>query len=136
MHGQSVIARKRCAAAVLAGFGRAYWTPKWSRFVLTVDDLETLVEGLTEEGVEFRNDIVENQGRKQILCSDPSGNIVELFQAPQSLRLIGYHDRISQVSHRSHKPSMKWPPSTSSSSSVARALLRGYLRAADECECA
>jgi catechol 2,3-dioxygenase-like lactoylglutathione lyase family enzyme len=53
----------------------------WSRFVLTVDDLEAQVERLREQGVEFRNDIVENQGRKQILCSDPSGNIVELFQA-------------------------------------------------------
>ncbi len=51
----------------------------WSRFVLTVDDLEAQVERLREQGVEFRNDIVENQGRKQILCSDPSGNIVELF---------------------------------------------------------
>jgi hypothetical protein len=82
MHGQSVIAGKRCAATVLAGFGPPYWIPNWSRFVLTVDDLETQVEGLREEGVEFRNDIVENQGRKQILCSDPSGNIVELFQVP------------------------------------------------------
>ncbi len=54
----------------------------WSRFVLTVDDLEAQVERLREQGVEFRNDIVENQGRKQILCSDPSGNVIELFQAP------------------------------------------------------
>ena len=53
----------------------------WSRFVLTVDDLEAQVERLKEQGVEFRNDIVENQGRKQILCSDPSGNVIELFQA-------------------------------------------------------
>lgn len=54
----------------------------WSRFVLTVDDLEAQVERLREQGVEFRNDIVENQGRKQILCSDPSGNVIELFEAP------------------------------------------------------
>jgi len=47
-----------------------------------VDDLEAQVARLREQGVEFRNDIVENQGRKQILCSGPSGNIVELFQAP------------------------------------------------------
>ena len=46
----------------------------WSKFVLTFDDLES-------EGVEFRNEIVENDGRKQILCQDPSGNLVELFQA-------------------------------------------------------
>ncbi len=52
----------------------------WSRFVLTVDDLESYVSELKELGVEFRNDIVENQGRKQIICVDPSGNVIELFQ--------------------------------------------------------
>ena len=53
----------------------------WSRFVLIVDDLESLVSTLTEDGVVFRNDIVENQGRKQVLCADPSGNVIE-FQQP------------------------------------------------------
>ncbi len=52
----------------------------WSRFVLTVDDLESFVSKLADDGVEFRNDIVEQGGRKQILCLDPSGNLVELFQ--------------------------------------------------------
>ena len=52
----------------------------WSRFVLDVDDLESWVSRLKENGVEFRNDIVEQGGRKQILCVDPSGNVVELFQ--------------------------------------------------------
>ena len=58
-------------------------TPKpggWSRFVLTVDDLGSLVSKLKDDGVQFRNDIVEQGGRKQILCIDPSGNVVELFQ--------------------------------------------------------
>ena len=53
----------------------------WSRFVLTVDDLESFISELKDEGVEFRNDIVEQGGRKQILCLDPSGNVIELFQA-------------------------------------------------------
>ena len=53
----------------------------WSKFVLTFDDLESVVTKLKGEGVEFRNEIVENDGRKQILCQDPSGNLVELFQA-------------------------------------------------------
>jgi len=53
----------------------------WSRFVLTVDDLESFVSELKDKGVEFRNDIVEQSGRKQILCIDPSGNVIELFQA-------------------------------------------------------
>ncbi len=52
----------------------------WSRFVLIVDDLESLVSKLTDDGVTFRNDIVEGPGGKQILCKDPSGNVVELFQ--------------------------------------------------------
>ena len=53
----------------------------WSKFVLTFDDLESVVTKLKGEGVEFRNEIVENDGRKQILCQDPFGNLVELFQA-------------------------------------------------------
>ena len=53
----------------------------WSRFVLTVDDLASVVSRLRDDGVEFRNDIVEQGGRKQILCKDPSGNVIELFQA-------------------------------------------------------
>ena len=52
----------------------------WSRFVLTVDDLDSFVSKLKEDGVKFRNDIVEGPGGKQILCSDPAGNVVELFQ--------------------------------------------------------
>ena len=49
---------------------------------MSVDDLEVEVARLRSLGVEFRNDIVENQGRKQILCLDPSGNIVELSEVP------------------------------------------------------
>ncbi len=39
----------------------------WSRFVLMVDDLDSLVSKLTDEGVKFRNDIVEGPGGKQVL---------------------------------------------------------------------
>ena len=53
----------------------------WSRFALMVDDLESFVSKLTDDGVEFRNEIVEGPGGKQILCKDPSGNVVELFQS-------------------------------------------------------
>ncbi len=51
----------------------------WSRFALVVDDLESFVSKLTDEGVGFRNEIVEGPGGKQILCKDPSGNVVEPF---------------------------------------------------------
>lgn len=52
----------------------------WSRFVLTVEDLESYVSELREAGAEFRNDIVDGPGGRQTLCVDPSGNVIELFQ--------------------------------------------------------
>ena len=52
----------------------------WSRFLITVDDIESVVSRLKQNGVQFRNDIIEGPGGKQILCLDPSGNLVELFQ--------------------------------------------------------
>lgn len=52
----------------------------WARFVLRVADLEAMVTRLKEDGVEFRNTIVEGPGGKQILCCDPSGNLIELFE--------------------------------------------------------
>ena len=53
----------------------------WSRIVLTVDDLDGVVARLRDEGVTFRNDVVAGPGGRQILCEDPAGNLVELFQA-------------------------------------------------------
>ena len=52
----------------------------WSRFVLAFDDLDSIVSKLRGDGVTFKNDIVEGPGGKQILCADPSGNVIELFQ--------------------------------------------------------
>jgi catechol 2,3-dioxygenase-like lactoylglutathione lyase family enzyme len=52
----------------------------WNRFVLEVDDLTALVESLTAQGVAFRNTILEGPGGRQILCEDPSGNVIELFE--------------------------------------------------------
>ncbi|MDQ8732638.1 VOC family protein [Bradyrhizobium sp. LHD-71] len=53
----------------------------WNRFVIEVDDLQTMVSELRQLGVRFRNDIVVGPGGQQILCEDPSGNPIELFQA-------------------------------------------------------
>lgn len=52
----------------------------WNRFVLQVDDLAALVDTLKKQNVKFRNDIVSGPGGRQILCEDPSGNVIELFQ--------------------------------------------------------
>ena len=52
----------------------------WNRFVLQVEDLSGLVAKLQAENVRFRNEIVKGPGGSQILCEDPSGNVIELFQ--------------------------------------------------------
>jgi catechol 2,3-dioxygenase-like lactoylglutathione lyase family enzyme len=52
----------------------------WNRFVIEVENLDELVEALRRKSVPFRNEIVVGPGGKQILCEDPSGNAVELFE--------------------------------------------------------
>ena len=58
----------------------------WGRFVLTVYDLPGLVARLEADGVIFRNAIVEGPGGGQILCADPAGNVVELFEPRETKR--------------------------------------------------
>ena len=53
----------------------------WNRIVVEVEDLDVAVAGMRAGGVSFRNDIVAGPGGRQILCEDPSGNVVELFEA-------------------------------------------------------
>jgi catechol 2,3-dioxygenase-like lactoylglutathione lyase family enzyme len=53
----------------------------WNRMVLDTPDLKVDVDKLRKEGVRFRNDIIVGLGGSQILLDDPSGNVVELFQA-------------------------------------------------------
>lgn len=52
----------------------------WNRLVLQVEGLAALVTKLRAQGVKFRNEIVTGPAGSQILCEDPSGNAVELFQ--------------------------------------------------------
>jgi catechol 2,3-dioxygenase-like lactoylglutathione lyase family enzyme len=54
----------------------------WSRFQLEVDDLNGQVAALKAAGCTFRTGIIEGNGGRQALVEDPSGNVVELFQAP------------------------------------------------------
>ena len=53
----------------------------WNRFVIVVEDLDKFVSELRSQGVNFRNEIETNADRKQILCEDPSGNVIEIFQS-------------------------------------------------------
>lgn len=62
-------------------------TPKpggWNRFQLAVDDLDRTVDKLRDAGVEFRGDMITGRGGKHALAVDPSGNLVELFEAYES----------------------------------------------------
>jgi catechol 2,3-dioxygenase-like lactoylglutathione lyase family enzyme len=52
----------------------------WNRVHFLVDDVEKEVSRLRDAGAQFRNDIIEGPGGKQILLLDPSGNVIELFQ--------------------------------------------------------
>ncbi len=52
----------------------------WNRILLDFDDLESVVSKLKANGVKFRNDILDGVGGKQIICEDPSGNVIELTQ--------------------------------------------------------
>jgi catechol 2,3-dioxygenase-like lactoylglutathione lyase family enzyme len=52
----------------------------WNRFSLEVENLDEVVRALRERGAQFRNEIVDGVGGRQIIVDDPSGNPVELFQ--------------------------------------------------------
>jgi catechol 2,3-dioxygenase-like lactoylglutathione lyase family enzyme len=52
----------------------------WNRIHMIVDDIDVDVVRLRAAGAQFRNDVIEGPGGKQILVQDPSGNVVELFQ--------------------------------------------------------
>ncbi|HEY5889897.1 MAG TPA: VOC family protein [Acidimicrobiia bacterium] len=52
----------------------------WNRLVITVDDIHVTVERLRAAGTTFRNEVLLGPGGSQILCEDPSGNPIEIFQ--------------------------------------------------------
>lgn len=53
----------------------------WNRIILPSSGLEKDIDTLKEAGVKFRNSITTGPGGKQILIEDPSGNLIELFEA-------------------------------------------------------
>ena len=52
----------------------------WNRIQIEVEDIDTTVARLSEAGANFRNDIVEGVGGRQVVVEDPAGNPIELFQ--------------------------------------------------------
>jgi catechol 2,3-dioxygenase-like lactoylglutathione lyase family enzyme len=56
----------------------------WNRIHLIVEELDGTVADLKATGCHFRSDVIQGTGGKQILLEDPSGNLVELFEANTS----------------------------------------------------
>jgi uncharacterized protein YndB with AHSA1/START domain/catechol 2,3-dioxygenase-like lactoylglutathione lyase family enzyme len=52
----------------------------WNRLQLPVANLDSEIRRLRVAGCSFRSDVVEGRGGRQILLSDPSGNLIELFE--------------------------------------------------------
>ncbi|SDI95715.1 hypothetical protein SAMN05192558_104292 [Actinokineospora alba] len=55
-------------------------TPGGNRIHLIVADLDAEIARLRDAGLSFLNEVVAGPGGRQILLSDPAGNLVELFQ--------------------------------------------------------
>lgn len=53
----------------------------WNRFVVEVPDVEAAMAALAAQGGRFRSTPIEGPGGRQVLCEDPSGNPIELFEA-------------------------------------------------------
>jgi catechol 2,3-dioxygenase-like lactoylglutathione lyase family enzyme len=52
----------------------------WNRIHFVVDDLDAEIDRLGRAGLKPRNDVVSGPGGVQVLFSDPSGNLIELFR--------------------------------------------------------
>jgi predicted enzyme related to lactoylglutathione lyase len=53
----------------------------WNRFVIGVENIEASMTEIAAKGGRFRSDPIQGPGGRQVLCEDPSGNPVELFEA-------------------------------------------------------
>jgi catechol 2,3-dioxygenase-like lactoylglutathione lyase family enzyme len=61
--------------------GEAQKPGGWNRIHLLVEDLDGTIAALKSAHCHFRSDVIQGVGGKQILLEDPSGNLVELFEA-------------------------------------------------------
>jgi catechol 2,3-dioxygenase-like lactoylglutathione lyase family enzyme len=67
-------ARATPADAAIAGRNRIH---------LIVDNLDTEIDRLRGAGLSFSSDLISGPGGRQILLTDPAGNLIELFQPAQ-----------------------------------------------------
>jgi catechol 2,3-dioxygenase-like lactoylglutathione lyase family enzyme len=51
-----------------------------NRIHLIVTDLNAEIYRLREAGLSFRSDVIAGPGGRQILLTDPAGNLIELFE--------------------------------------------------------
>jgi catechol 2,3-dioxygenase-like lactoylglutathione lyase family enzyme len=52
----------------------------WNRFMFVTNDIDGLIDRLTESGCEFKGEISEAGAGRARLLKDPSGNLIELFE--------------------------------------------------------
>jgi catechol 2,3-dioxygenase-like lactoylglutathione lyase family enzyme len=58
--------------------------PGRNRIHIIVTDLDADIGRLRDAGLSFRSEVVAGPGGRQVLLSDPAGNLVELFQPARS----------------------------------------------------
>lgn len=75
LSGPGTSARKKLAN------GRVPEPGGWNRLVIEVASLDETMARLTTMEVRFRSKPLKGPGGRQVLVEDPSGNLVELFEA-------------------------------------------------------
>jgi len=67
--------------------GKAGGNPEpggWNRFQIEVKDLTAMIAECRAKGAVFRGEEASGPGGRQILVTDPAGNVVELFERATS----------------------------------------------------
>lgn len=52
----------------------------WNRIVVTVQGLDPFLAKVKDRAVKFRDDVTVGPNGRHVLCEDPSGNLVEVFE--------------------------------------------------------
>ena len=52
----------------------------WNRFMLVTDDIDALIDRLSDAGAKFKGAMSEAGAGRARLLEDPSGNLIELFE--------------------------------------------------------